>query len=70
LSKSTAVKLLQVGLTQEERDALDEIAEREDVSMSSIVRELLAEKYPRFRKVHRPRSGYGGREPDASSTTT
>jgi hypothetical protein len=60
VGKSTAVRLLQVGLTDEERDALDAIAEREDVSMSSIVRDLLAEHYPEFRKVHRPRSGYGG----------
>jgi hypothetical protein len=59
--KSTAVKLLAVGLTPEERDALDAIAEHEDVSVSSIVRDLLAEQYPEFRKVHRPRSGYGGR---------
>lgn len=63
MGKSTAVKMVQIGLTPEERDALDAIADSEDVSMSSIVRELLAERYPKFRKVHRPRSGYGGREP-------
>jgi Ribbon-helix-helix protein, copG family len=70
MGKSTAIKLVQVGLTEEERDALDAIAEREHVSMSAIVRELLAEKYPRFRKVHRRRSGYGGRGPWGDETAT
>jgi len=63
MGKSTAIKLLQVGLTPEERDALDAIAETEDVSMASIVRDLLAQAYPQFREVHRPRSGYGGGPP-------
>ncbi len=61
MGKSAAVNLLQVGLTKEEREVLDAIAEKEDVSLASIVRDLLAEEYPKFRKVHRPRSGYGGR---------
>lgn len=61
MGKSTGVKLLSVGLTAEERKVLDEIAAREDVSLASIVRDLLAEEYPKFRKVHRHRSGYGGR---------
>lgn len=61
MGKSAAVTLLQVGLTPEERRVLDEIAEHEDVSLSSIVRELLAERFEEFREVHRPRSGYGGR---------
>ena len=61
MGKSTAVKLLQVGLTTEERDALTAIADRENVSMSAIVRDLLAQEYPRFRRAHRQRSGYGGR---------
>lgn len=58
MSKSPAVKVFMLGLTAEERDALDDIAEKEDVSMSSIIRDLIAEKYPEFRKVHRPRSGH------------
>jgi hypothetical protein len=61
MGKSRTVKLLQVALTEQERQALDEIALSEDVSVSSIVRELLAEEYPKFRQVYRPRSGYGGR---------
>ena len=68
MGKSTAVKVLQIGLTPEERDALDAIAELEDVSMSAIVRDLLAERYPAFRKAHRPRSGYGGRPPEGHAT--
>lgn len=68
MGKSTAVKVFVLGLTEDERQALDEIAEREHVSMSSIVRDLLAERYPKFRKVHRPRSGYGGRPRDAGTT--
>ena len=61
MGKSATIKLLQVALTAEEREALDEIAETENVSMSAIVRDLLAEKYPEtFGAVHRPRSGYGG----------
>lgn len=67
MGKSTAIKLLQVGLTPEERQALDEIAEETDVSMASIVRDLLAERYPRFAEVHRPRSGYGGGPPRATT---
>lgn len=70
MGKSTAVKMFQVGLTPEERDALDAIAEHEDVSMSSIIRELLAERFPEFREVHRPRSGYGGRQPDDQAHAT
>jgi hypothetical protein len=60
MGKSAAIKLLQVALTPEEQAALNEIAETEHVSMASIVRDLLAEKYPQFEQVHRPRSGYGG----------
>ncbi len=61
MGKSTAIKILQVGLTADERQALDEIAETENVSLSAVVREVLAEKYPEtFGKVHRSRSGYGG----------
>lgn len=60
MGKTPAVKVFALGLTAEERQALDEIAEAEEVSMSSILRDLLAEKYPRFAEVHRPRSGYGG----------
>lgn len=60
MGKSAAIRILQVGLTPEERKALDEIADRENVSLASIVRDLLDEKYPSFHKVHRPRSGYGG----------
>jgi hypothetical protein len=60
MAKTAAIKILQVGLTADERRALDAIAEDENVSLASIVRELLAEKYPNFQEVHRPRSGYGG----------
>ena len=60
MGKSAAVKLFSLALTQEEREALSEIAEHENVSMGAILRDLLAEKYPEFREVHRPRSGYGG----------
>lgn len=67
-SKSPAVKLLQIGLTPDEKQALDEIAETEDVSLGSIIRDLLADEYPKFRKVHRPRSGYGGRPRNAGTT--
>lgn len=64
MSKSATVRILQVALTPEERQALDVIAETEHVSMSAIVRDLLAEKYPEtFGAVHRPRSGYGGVSP-------
>lgn len=67
MGKSATVRILQVALTPEERQALDVIAETEHISMSAIVRDLLAEKYPEsFGAVHRPRSGYGGRE---SATT-
>ena len=60
MGKSRPIKILQVGLTPEERQALDVIAETEHVSLASIVRDLLAAKYPNFDAVHRPRSGYGG----------
>lgn len=61
MGKTRTVKVFALGLTAEERQALDDIAATEDVSMASILRELLAEKYPEtFGKVHRPRSGYGG----------
>jgi hypothetical protein len=60
MGKTTPIKILQVGLTLDERRALDAIAARENVSLASIMRELLADKYPDFREVHRPRSGYGG----------
>lgn len=60
MGKSTAVKVFAFALTPEERKALDAIAEHENVSMASIVRDLLAERYPEFAEVHRPRSGYGG----------
>lgn len=62
MGKSPTIRALSIGLTREERAALDAIAEHEDVSLSSIVRDLLAERYPEFQKVSRHRSGYGGRE--------
>ena len=58
---TTPVKLLSVGLTPEERAALEAIAQEEDVSLASIVRDLLAEASPKFREAYRHRSGYGGR---------
>lgn len=58
---TTPVKLLSVGLTPEEREVLQEIAAQEDVSLASIVRDLLAEASPKFRAAYRHRSGYGGR---------
>lgn len=63
MSKSAAVKVFAIGLTPEERAALDEIAEGEHVSMSSIIRDLLAAEYPAFAQVHRKRTGGGGRPP-------
>ena len=61
MGKTTAIKILQLGLTREEREALDAIAAEENVSLGAVVRDVLAEKYPdSFGKVHRPRSGYGG----------
>ena len=67
--KSRAIKVFAIGLTPEERAALDAISEEEDVSMASIVRDLLAEKYPdTFGKAHRPRSGYGGGGRRATTT--
>lgn len=60
MGKSAAIRILQVGLTADERKALDEIAERENVSLASIVRDLLDAEYPEFHQVHRRRSGHGG----------
>ena len=68
MGKSTPIRILQVALTMEEREALDEIAETEHVSLSAIVRDLLAEKYPEsFGAVHRPRSGYGGQRRETTA---
>lgn len=49
------VAVLSVALTPEERRALKVIAASEDVSMSRIIRDLLAEHYSSFRAVHEPR---------------
>jgi len=55
VSQSPAVRFLSVALTDDERAALEKIAEEQHVSLSVIVRDLLAEEYPQFRKALRPR---------------
>jgi hypothetical protein len=49
------VALLSLALTPEERRALKIIAAREDVSMSRIIREVLAREYDEFRAATTPR---------------
>lgn len=60
---SKPVAVLKMALTDEEKAALQEIAATENVSMSRIVRELLAERYDSFRAVTEPRFGEGTATP-------
>jgi len=52
---SAPVRLLSVALSEEERAVLQAEAERRHVSMSLIVREVLADKLDGFREVNRDR---------------
>lgn len=67
MSKSPAVRVLSVALTEEERAVLDKIAESQHVSFAVIVRDLLAEEFPEFKKVLRPR--VVGRPRESSSAS-
>lgn len=54
MGQTHAIKILSVALTPEERKALRLIAAEEEVSMSRVIREVLAKEFPTFREVHRP----------------
>ena len=55
---SAPIAVLSLALTPDERSTLKVIAARERVTMLSIVRDLLSEKFPEFKEVsERPRAG-------------